>query len=101
MSPNGRHIVLSSGYASAAGNLQHLGTLSSPILDAASAQGTFETLRADGLYRQPAILSPAEPTAPVEGAGLRVFVAGGAGLVLVVYPNLELIEKPIFSDGYD
>jgi hypothetical protein len=112
VSPNGAYVVLGSGYVFDAGNLNHVGSLSTPMIDGAWLGGELVTLRTDGLYWQPTALSAAEPVASIDGTGKRIFATSVAKLVVAVErdgrtvlelldADFQLIEAPVFSDGFD
>ncbi|SDD74040.1 YncE family protein [Aquimonas voraii] len=112
VSPDGNRAVTGSGHVFDANSLEHLGTLSREMIDAAWLGGELLTLRRDGLYWQPSELSAAERVADISGLGRGVFttpsgrivtvVQQGVSTVLTVYNrSFQVITPPLFADGFD
>lgn len=112
VSPSGTRVVLGSGYVFDADTLNHLGTLSSPMIDAAWLSNELITLRTDGLYWQPSELAAAERVGEVIGVGKRIFATRSGKLVTVMVRNgttelkvydgeFQQVAPPLFADGFD
>lgn len=112
VSPDGNRAVTGSGHVFDANSLDHLGTLSSEMVDGAWLGAELVTLRRDGLYWQPSELADAERVAEISGFGRGVFttpsgrivtvVEQGASTVLAVYDRtFQVLTPPLFADGFD
>jgi hypothetical protein len=112
VSPDGNRVVTGSGHVFDANGLDHLGTLSSEMIDGAWLGGELVTLRRDGLYWQPSELADAERVAEISGLGRGVFttpsgrivtvVQQGDSTVLAVYDRtFQVLTPPLFADGFD